>query len=52
MSPEKTKWAYEKWCEGYTYEQISEALYCCPLTVKRALKGKKRERPKLYYEGK
>jgi len=46
----KKRWAYEKWCLGYTQQQIADALYVCEKTVQRALKGKPRIRPILKYE--
>lgn len=46
------EWAYEKWCEGYTLEQIAGALYVCPKTIRRAINGRPRIRPILKYEEK
>lgn len=43
-------WAYEKYCEGYTMDQIADALYVCSKTVQRALRGKLRIRPILKYD--
>lgn len=49
LRPKEIEWAYEKWCEGYTLQQISDALYVCPKTVHRAFKGRERHRPDLVY---
>ena len=53
LSEEESQWAYEKWCEGYTQQQIADALFVCRHTVNSALKGKKKPnpciRPKLVY---
>lgn len=51
LSREKIEWAYTKWCEGYTQQQISDALFVCEKTIARALKGKPRIRPILTYDG-
>lgn len=44
------EWAYTKWCEGYTHEQIADALYVSLATIKRAIGGRPRIRPILKYE--
>ena len=49
LTTKEIAWAYEKWCEGHTQEQIAEALFVCEKTVNRALKGKPRIRPRLVY---
>lgn len=53
LSEDEIAWAYEKWCEGYTHQQIAEALYVDRRTIGKALKGKTRilKRPKLIYNG-
>lgn len=43
------EWAYSKWCEGYTQQQIAEALNCSPKTIQRAIGGRPRIRPILIY---
>ena len=50
LNIKKCEWAYKKWCEGYTYDQIAFALGCSQGTVYNALRGKKRKRPVLKYE--
>ena len=56
LSEKEIQWAYEKWCEGYTLQQIADALCVCRQTVCSALKGRPRKkpgvRPKLVYQGK
>lgn len=49
LSQKQISWAYEKYCEGYTLEQISSALYICKRTIMRAFKrnGLTRVRPVL-----
>ena len=49
LSHAQKEWAYEKWCEGYTLEQIADALYVCTKTVRRAINGRPRIRPILKY---
>ena len=49
LSHTQKEWAYEKWCEGYTLEQIADALYVCTKTVRRAIQGRPRIRPILKY---
>ena len=51
LSREKIEWAYTKWCEGYTQQQIADALFVCKKTIARVLKGKPRIRPILTYDG-
>lgn len=51
LTQQEKEWAYTKWCEGYTQNQIADALYCCTKTVARAMKGKPRVRPVLIYPG-
>lgn len=29
LTPKEIKWAYQKWCEGYTQQQIADALFVC-----------------------
>lgn len=50
LSDEQIEWAWKKYCEGYTRQQIADALYVCRRTLDRYFKGKKRVRPKLVYE--
>ena len=49
LTKEEKAWAYQKWCEGYTQQQIADALYVCEKTITRALSGKPRIRPILVY---
>lgn len=49
LSHAQKEWAYTKWCEGYTLEQIADALYVCTKTVRRAIHGRPRIRPILKY---
>lgn len=51
MSRAEIKWAYDKWCEGYTKKEIAAALFVNPSTIKDALRGRvKKERPPLKYD--
>lgn len=50
LTKAQISWAYDRWCEGYTYLQIADALYVCSKTIQRALQGKPRIRPILVYE--
>lgn len=36
LTYEQVKWAHEKWCNGYTLEEIGEALNCSLKTVRRS----------------
>lgn len=44
------EWAYEKWCEGYTFYQIADALNVCTKTIYRAIGDRPRIRPVLVYQ--
>ena len=50
LTHKQKEWAYEKWCLGYTYYQIADALNCCTKTVQRAMSGRPRIRPILRYD--
>lgn len=50
LDKEQVRWAYTKWCEGYTLLQIAEALNVCEKTIRRAINGKPRIRPILHYD--
>jgi DNA-binding XRE family transcriptional regulator len=52
LTHKQIEWAYTKWCEGYTLQQIADALYVCEVTVRRAINGRPRIRPILKYEEK
>lgn len=49
ITKEQAKWAYDRWCEGYTQQQIGEALNLTEVQVRIALHGKERVRPILHY---
>ena len=49
LTTKESAWAYQKWCEGYTQQQIADALFVCEKTVRRVLNGKPRIRPRLVY---
>lgn len=49
LDKEQVRWAYTKWCEGYTLLQIADALNVCEKTIRRAINGKPRIRPILHY---
>lgn len=50
MNWKKREWAYTKWCEGYTQQQIADALNVSHKTIARALNGRPRIRPVLEYK--
>ena len=50
LTHEQKEWAYEKWCNGYTFYQIAKALNVCTKTVQRVIHGRDRIRPILRYE--
>ena len=50
LTPKQKQWAYDRWCEGRTLYEISEALGVCSKTVQRAIGGKPRIRPVLVYK--
>lgn len=51
LSTDELKWAYEKWCLGYTQEEIAAALYCSSKTLLREFqhRGWRKVRPPLHY---
>lgn len=50
LTPKEIEWAYQKWCEGYTQQQIADALFVCEKTIRRAINERPRIRPILKYE--
>ena len=50
LTREEREWAYARWREGYTQQQIADALFVCDTTIRRALRGKPRIRPILVYK--
>lgn len=51
LSREEKEWAYKKWCEGYTQNQIADALFVSKKTIQRAINGRPRIRPVLKFNG-
>jgi predicted transcriptional regulator len=49
INRQEESWAYDRWCEGYTYHQIAEALGVTWRQVKNKLEKKPRIRPILHY---
>ena len=49
LTPKEIEWAYQKWCEGYTQQQIADALFVCEKTIRRAINERPRIRPILKY---
>ena len=49
ISANEMRWAYDRWCEGYTYHQIAEALDVSYFQIDWALRSKPRIRPILLY---
>lgn len=47
LSPRQSEWAYKKWCEGYSQEQIADALYVSKGVIMRAINGRPRIREPL-----
>ena len=47
LSPQQSEWAYKKWCEGYSQEQIADALYVSKGVIMRAIDGRPRIREPL-----
>lgn len=50
LTHKQREWAYTKWCEGYTLEQIAEAFGVNEKTVRRAINGRPKIRPILVYK--
>ena len=50
LTNHEKEWAYNRWCEGYTYVDIAAALKVSPETVQKALRRRQRIRPKLIYD--
>ena len=45
------EWAYEKWCEGYTMEEIADCFQCSPRTISRtAIHGRPKIKKLLKYD--
>lgn len=38
LTNKEIAWAYKKWCEGVPVEVLSQSLYCCSATLRRAFK--------------
>lgn len=51
LSREEKEWTYKKWCEGYTQNQIADALFVSEKTIRRAINGRPRIRPVLKFNG-
>lgn|GEM_PF-2087962 len=49
LTAEQIEWAYHKWCAGYSQKEIADALFVDSKTVNRALRDRKRVRPRLVY---
>ncbi len=49
INQEEKRWAYDRWCEGYTYNQIAEALGVSSGQVDAQLRNLPRIRPILHY---
>ena len=50
LSHKQKEWAYARWCEGRTQDEIASALNVCRKTVSRALSGRPRIKPILEYK--
>ena len=50
LTSEEKDWAYQKWCEGYTKNQIASALFVSTKTIDRAFKGRARIRLTLVHK--
>ena len=50
LTPKEIEWAYQKWCEGYTQQQIADALFVDERTIRRMINSRPRIRPILKYE--
>lgn len=49
LTAEQIDWAYHKWCAGYSQKEIADALFVHYHTLYRALRDRKRVRPRLVY---
>lgn len=50
LNHEQIEWAYQKRCEGYTQQQIADALFVDERTIRRMINSRPRIRPILKYE--
>lgn len=50
LTHKQTEWVYAKWCEGYTQEQLADALCVSIKTITRAIHGRPKIRPILKYD--
>lgn len=47
LTPAEVEWAYKKWCEGYTQQQLADVLHVHTDTLRRYFNGRPRVRPAL-----
>lgn len=52
LTKEQEKWAYDKWCVGYSQEEIADALFVSSRTIARTLCNKVKVKPTLTCEWK
>ena len=50
LSDHQKAWAYEQYCNGYTMNEIAEALFVSYGTVFNAIAGRPRIKKPLYYD--
>lgn len=50
LTHKQTEWVYDKWCLGYTQEQLADALCVSTKTIRRAIHGRPKIRPMLKYD--
>lgn len=52
LTREQEQWAYQKWCDGYSREEIARALYVSAKPIHECLRGKKKVKKPLVCEWK
>lgn len=52
LTKEQEEWAYDKWCVGYSHEEIAIALFVSPKTIDKTLCNKIKVKPTLICEWK
>lgn len=50
LSEHQKAWAYEQYCNGYTLNEIAEALYVSYCTIHHAIAGRPRIKKPLHYD--
>lgn len=50
LTRKQEEWAYEQWCNGYTRQEIANALFVSTKVISRAFRGRPRIKKILEYD--